>query len=220
MSASRELSFCTLMAVHRTCSTTSRTGTPWQSSPACSSCSSWSQSIHWLPSCCAHSSSWLLQEMYILVYLMSWVLTSLLLQSAFCLQSSYPVLAPLLGTQILLTWSLVLHIMYILRCMMQGKTRDLSCVILPNTVWGYEWKFVPHMKERTQAEGVRELMDIQVQEEEMTGHWRQLHSGGSHTLYCSWTIRVIRWRRMILAGHVAHKGDKRNAYWVLVGKPE
>jgi hypothetical protein len=25
---------------------------------------------------------------------------------------------------------------------------------------------------------------------------------------------------MKLAGHVAHMGEKRNAYWILVGKPE
>jgi hypothetical protein len=33
-------------------------------------------------------------------------------------------------------------------------------------------------------------------------------------------IRIIKSRMMRLAGHVARKGEKRNAYRLLVGKPE
>jgi hypothetical protein len=33
-------------------------------------------------------------------------------------------------------------------------------------------------------------------------------------------IRVIKSRRMRWAGHVAHMGEGRNAYWILVGRPE
>jgi hypothetical protein len=33
-------------------------------------------------------------------------------------------------------------------------------------------------------------------------------------------IRIIKSKRMRLAGHVARMGEKRNAYRVLVGKPE
>jgi hypothetical protein len=33
-------------------------------------------------------------------------------------------------------------------------------------------------------------------------------------------IRIIKSRRMKLAGHVARMGEKRNAYRLLVGKPE
>jgi hypothetical protein len=33
-------------------------------------------------------------------------------------------------------------------------------------------------------------------------------------------IRTIKSRRMRLAGHVARMGEKRNAYRILVGKPE
>jgi hypothetical protein len=33
-------------------------------------------------------------------------------------------------------------------------------------------------------------------------------------------IRIIKSRRMRLAGHVARMGEKRNAYRLLVGKPE
>jgi hypothetical protein len=32
-------------------------------------------------------------------------------------------------------------------------------------------------------------------------------------------IRVIKSRRMIWTGHVAHMGEKRNVYRILVGKP-
>jgi hypothetical protein len=34
------------------------------------------------------------------------------------------------------------------------------------------------------------------------------------------SIRIIKSRRMKLAGHVARRGEKRNAYRLLVGKPE
>jgi hypothetical protein len=33
-------------------------------------------------------------------------------------------------------------------------------------------------------------------------------------------IRIIKWRRMRCAGHVARTREKRNAYRLLVGKPE
>jgi hypothetical protein len=33
-------------------------------------------------------------------------------------------------------------------------------------------------------------------------------------------IRIIKSRRMRWAGHVAQTGEKRNAYRILVGKPE
>jgi hypothetical protein len=42
-----------------------------------------------------------------------------------------------------------------------------------------------------------------------------------HNLYSSPNInRMIKSRRMRWAGHVARMGDKRNAYRILVGKPE
>jgi hypothetical protein len=40
-------------------------------------------------------------------------------------------------------------------------------------------------------------------------------------MYCSpGVIRMIKSRMMILAGHVAQMGEKRNAYRILVGQPE
>jgi hypothetical protein len=57
--------------------------------------------------------------------------------------------------------------------------------------------------------------------DEMTGDWRKLHNKELHDLYSLPSIiRIIKSRRMRWAGHVAQKGEKRNAYRLLVGKPE
>jgi hypothetical protein len=55
----------------------------------------------------------------------------------------------------------------------------------------------------------------------VTGGWRKLHNEELHNLYCSPSvIRMIKSRRMRWVGHVARMGAKRNAYRILVGKPE
>jgi hypothetical protein len=55
----------------------------------------------------------------------------------------------------------------------------------------------------------------------VTGEWRKLHNEDLHDLYSSPSIiRIIKARRMKWAGHVARMGEKRNAYRLLVGKPE
>jgi PAS domain-containing protein len=46
--------------------------------------------------------------------------------------------------------------------------------------------------------------------DEVTGDWRKLHNEELHRLS----------RRMRRAGHVARMGEKRNAYRILVEKPE
>jgi hypothetical protein len=57
--------------------------------------------------------------------------------------------------------------------------------------------------------------------DEMTGGWRKLHNDELHNLYSSpCVIRMIKSRRMRWARHVARKGKKRNAYRILMEKPE
>jgi hypothetical protein len=55
----------------------------------------------------------------------------------------------------------------------------------------------------------------------VTGEWRKLHNEELHDLYSSPSIiRIIKSRRMRWAGHVVRMGEKRNAYRLLVGKPD
>jgi len=57
--------------------------------------------------------------------------------------------------------------------------------------------------------------------EEVTGDWSKLHNEELNDLYSSPNIvRVIKWRGMRWAEHIARMGDKRGVYSVLMGKPE
>ena len=54
-----------------------------------------------------------------------------------------------------------------------------------------------------------------------TGEWRRLHNEELNDLYSSPNIvRVIKWRRMRWAGHVARMVEERVVYRVLLEKPE
>jgi hypothetical protein len=53
------------------------------------------------------------------------------------------------------------------------------------------------------------------------GAWRKLHNEELHNLYSSpIIIRMNKSRRIRWAGYVARMGVKRDAYRILVGKPE
>jgi hypothetical protein len=55
----------------------------------------------------------------------------------------------------------------------------------------------------------------------VTGGWRKLHNEELHNFYSSSSINtMIKSRRIKCTGHVARMGAKRNAYRILVGKPE
>jgi hypothetical protein len=57
--------------------------------------------------------------------------------------------------------------------------------------------------------------------DEVREEWRRLHGGDLHDLYSSPDIiRQIKSRRMTWAGCVAHMGEGRKVYRVLVGRPE
>jgi hypothetical protein len=55
----------------------------------------------------------------------------------------------------------------------------------------------------------------------LTGEWRKLHNEELRNLYSSPSIiRIIEPRRMRSDCHVARMEEKRNAYRLLMGKPE
>jgi hypothetical protein len=57
--------------------------------------------------------------------------------------------------------------------------------------------------------------------DEVTGEWRKFHNEELRDLYSSPSIiRIIKSRRMRWKGHVTRMGEKRNAYRLLVRKPE
>ncbi|KAJ4450327.1 hypothetical protein ANN_01747 [Periplaneta americana] len=57
--------------------------------------------------------------------------------------------------------------------------------------------------------------------DEVTGVWRKLHNTELHALYSPPDIiRNIKSRRLRWAGHVARMGESRNAYRVLIRRPE
>jgi hypothetical protein len=57
--------------------------------------------------------------------------------------------------------------------------------------------------------------------EEMSGGWRRLHNEESHNLYASTKIiSMMKSRTMRWAGHVAHVGEMKIVYKILVGKPK
>jgi hypothetical protein len=66
----------------------------------------------------------------------------------------------------------------------------------------------------------RILMRIFGPKRDANGEWRSLHYEDLHGLYSSPNIvRVIKYRRLRWAGHVARMKEGRSAFKILKGKP-
>ncbi|KAJ4443868.1 hypothetical protein ANN_05655 [Periplaneta americana] len=103
------------------------------------------------------------------------------------------------------------------------KVRIYKTVILPVLLYGCEtWTFTLREEHRLRVFENKVLRKIfGAKRDEVTGEWRKLHNTELHALYSSPDIiRNIKSRRLRWAGHVARMGESRNAYRVLVGRPE
>ncbi|KAJ4442624.1 hypothetical protein ANN_04213 [Periplaneta americana] len=103
------------------------------------------------------------------------------------------------------------------------KVRIYNVVILPVVLYGCEtWTLTLREEHRLRVFENKVLRKIfGAKRDEVTGEWRKLHNAELHALYSSPDIiRNIKSRRLRWAGHVARMGESRNAYRVLVGRPE
>jgi hypothetical protein len=90
-------------------------------------------------------------------------------------------------------------------------------------LYGFEtWSLTLREEHRLRVFENRVLRRIfRTKTDEMTREWRKLHNEELRDLYSSpRIIRIIKSRRMRWAGQVTRMGEKRNAYRLLVGKPE
>ncbi|KAJ4452284.1 hypothetical protein ANN_03803 [Periplaneta americana] len=103
------------------------------------------------------------------------------------------------------------------------KVRIYKTVILPVVLYGCEtWTLTLREVQRLRVFENKVLRKIfEAKRDEVTGEWRKLHNTELHALYSSPDIIMnIKFRRLIWARHVARMGESRNAYRVLVGRPE
>jgi hypothetical protein len=105
------------------------------------------------------------------------------------------------------------------------KIRIYNTVILPMVLYGCEtWSLTLTKEHRVRMFEYRVLRRIfGPKRDEVMGEWREMHNEELHDLYSSpsmSSIRIMKVRMMRWAGHVARMGEKRNAYRLLVGKPE
>ncbi|KAJ4426359.1 hypothetical protein ANN_27173 [Periplaneta americana] len=103
------------------------------------------------------------------------------------------------------------------------KVRIYKTVTLPVVLYGCEtWTLTLREEHRLRVFENKVLRKIfGAKRDEVTGEWRKLHNAELHALYSSPDIiRNIKSRRLRWAGHVARMGESRNAYRVLVGRPE
>ena len=103
------------------------------------------------------------------------------------------------------------------------KVKTYKTIILPVALYGCKTRSLTLREEhRLRVLGNKVLRKIfGAKKDEITGEWRKLHNPELHALYSSPNInRSLKSRRLRWAGHVARMEQSRNAYRVLVGKPE
>jgi hypothetical protein len=102
------------------------------------------------------------------------------------------------------------------------KIRVYRTIILPVVLYGCEtWSLTLREEPRLRVFENRVLRIFVPKRDEATGEWRRLYNEELKDLYSSPNIiRVIKSRRMRWVGHVAHMGEERGAYRILVGRPE
>ncbi|KAJ4434691.1 hypothetical protein ANN_23259 [Periplaneta americana] len=101
--------------------------------------------------------------------------------------------------------------------------RIYKTVVLPVVLYGCEtWTLTLREEHRLRVfENKVPRKIFGARRDEVTGEWRKLHNTELRALYSSPDIiRNIKSRRLSWAGHVACMGESRNAYRVLVGRPE
>jgi hypothetical protein len=101
--------------------------------------------------------------------------------------------------------------------------RIYKTIILPLILYGCKnWPLTLREEHRLRVFENKVLRRIfGPKRDEVTGGWRKLHNEELCDLYSSPSIiRIIKSRRMRWAEHVARTGEERNAYRLLVGKPE
>ena len=103
------------------------------------------------------------------------------------------------------------------------KIKIYRTIILPVVLYGCEaWSLTLQVERKLRVfENMVLRRTFGPRRGEVTGEWRRLHNEVLNDLYSSPNIVwVIKLRRMRWAGHVAHMGEERGVYRVLVGKLE
>ena len=99
------------------------------------------------------------------------------------------------------------------------KVNTYKTIILPVVLYGCEtWSLTLREEHRLRVFEIKVLRKIfGAKKDEITGEWRKLHNA----LYSSPNvIRSLKSRRLRWAGHTARMEQSRNAYRLLVRKPE
>ncbi|KAJ4435418.1 hypothetical protein ANN_18033 [Periplaneta americana] len=112
---------------------------------------------------------------------------------------------------------------FIIKSAVKKSDRIYKTVILPVVLYGCEtWTTTLREEHRLRVSENKILRKIfGAKRDEVTGEWRKLHNTELHALYSSPDIiRNIKSRRLKWAEHVARIRESRDAYRVLVRRPE